>query len=83
MVDRSMRYPSLNALQTSGLLRIDETFFACLVCDMTPKGATLRFKLPMPLPAIFSLQLARDGTAEQRTCSIIWQDTHEASVLFV
>jgi hypothetical protein len=78
-----MKQLTARALQTSGLLVIDETFFACVISDRTAKGATLRFKLPIALPAVFSLRFASDGKAEQRPCSLIWQDAHEASVLFV
>ena len=68
-------------LSHTGLVKLDEASYPCYVSDMTLTGARLHLEDTIDLPSIFSLLLTRDGRV-LRECSLIWQEDHNASVLF-
>jgi hypothetical protein len=60
------------------VVKVGEEFFSCSINDMSNTGAGLSLDNPIELPAKFELRFARNT----RNCSLVWQETGNAGVLF-
>jgi hypothetical protein len=65
----------------AGRIGFNGTGIECLVCNMSPSGASIEIKGTVCIPELFNLMI--DSEQIDKTCRVVWRKYQRIGVAFI